>query len=66
MKSVAKKIYFLDRQTRARVSECWAGLRGTTPSDAVRIFLNTARKWPLCGSSMFLAKVSGVACLVRC
>nr|CAB3264946.1 pleckstrin homology domain-containing family H member 2-like [Phallusia mammillata] len=45
------------KQLRERISERWVALEGTSKSDAARIFLNTARKWPLCGAVLFLAKV---------
>ncbi|CAK8692228.1 unnamed protein product [Clavelina lepadiformis] len=45
------------KQLRERILEHWELLHGTASSDCVRIFLNIARKWPLCGSKLFAAKI---------
>ncbi|UYV74629.1 PLEKHH2 [Cordylochernes scorpioides] len=38
----------------------WTALRGRAAADCARIYLNCARKWPLCGARLFPATVSCV------
>lgn len=48
-----------DRQLADRLATKWMVLQGCSPPECVRIYLTVARKWPLFGTKMFAAKVTG-------
>ncbi|KAG8186143.1 hypothetical protein JTE90_022731 [Oedothorax gibbosus] len=45
-----------ERQLLENIKEKWFGLRGRSVMDCVRIYLNCARRWSLCGAKLFSAK----------
>lgn len=48
-----------ERQLADRLATKWMVLQGCSPPECVRIYLTVARKWPLFGTKMFAAKVTG-------
>lgn len=49
---------FCFRQLLENIKEKWYSLRGRSVMDCVRIYLNCARRWSLCGAKLFSVKVS--------
>lgn len=49
-----------ERQLADRLATKWMVLQGCSPPECVRIYLTVARKWPLFGTKLFAAKVTGV------
>uniref|UniRef100_A0A8C3F086 Pleckstrin homology, MyTH4 and FERM domain containing H1 n=1 Tax=Corvus moneduloides TaxID=1196302 RepID=A0A8C3F086_CORMO len=47
------------RQLTDRLATKWMVLQGCSPSECIRIYLTVARKWPLFGTKIFAAKVTG-------
>ncbi|XP_054721007.1 uncharacterized protein CG43867-like [Uloborus diversus] len=45
-----------EKQLLESIKEKWSGLRGRSVMDCVRIYLNCARRWSLCGAKLFSAK----------
>ncbi|GAB0190501.1 pleckstriny domain-containing family H member 1 [Grus japonensis] len=48
------------RQLADRLATKWMVLQGCSPPECIRIYLTVARKWPLFGTKIFAAKVTGV------
>nr|XP_042909382.1 uncharacterized protein CG43867 [Parasteatoda tepidariorum] len=49
-------IFIIIRQLLENIKEKWSSLRGRSVMDCVRIYLNCARRWSLCGAKLFSAK----------
>ncbi|GFY52781.1 uncharacterized protein CG43867 [Trichonephila inaurata madagascariensis] len=45
-----------EKQLLENIKEKWSSLRGRSVMDCVRIYLNCARRWSLCGAKLFSAK----------
>lgn len=45
-----------ERNLLENIKEKWMSLRGRSVMDCVRIYLNCARRWSLCGAKLFCAK----------
>lgn len=48
-----------ERQLADTLATKWMVLHGCSPPECVRIYLTVARKWPLFGTKIFAAKVTG-------
>uniref|UniRef100_A0A672V5V1 Pleckstrin homology, MyTH4 and FERM domain containing H1 n=1 Tax=Strigops habroptila TaxID=2489341 RepID=A0A672V5V1_STRHB len=49
------------RQLTDKLATKWMVLQGCSPPECIRIYLTVARKWPLFGTKIFAAKVTGTS-----